>query len=300
MQAWTMTHYSFAGARTAIPEELSLFDKVRAVFVGVNVPRPVNVLTPASLGLPYDTIHLPGTNTGDSLELWYVGPPTATTGIVIMFPGYATGKDALLTQAVEFYRLGWTPLLVDFHGAGGSTGSNTTLGAHEAHDVRAVLEFAHSRQPEARIVLYGVSMGASAILRAYSGEQVRSDALILESPFDSLLSTVRNRFDAIGFPPFPSAELMVFWGSVQHGFNGFDHNPLDYAASVRCPTLLMYGDLDPRVTAQQSLAIYERLPAETGKQQVVFTGAGHEPLIANDRDKWVDNVGRFLKDPVLP
>jgi alpha-beta hydrolase superfamily lysophospholipase len=300
MQVWTMTHYSPGGIRTVKPEELSLIDKTRVVLLGAIVPRPVNSLTPAALGLPYETRVITLTAGDDLLEAWYVGPPNGTHGIVLMFPGYATSKDVLLAQAGEFYRLGWTPLLVDFRGAGGSTGSDTTLGAREDRDVVAALDYVHQEWPGAKVVLYGVSMGAAAILRAYAQEGARPDALILESPFDSLLNTVRNRFDAMSLPAFPSAELMVFWGGVQHGFDGFAHNPADYASSVRCPTLLMYGESDPRVTAGQSLAIYDHLNPEGGKVRVAFAGARHESLIASDRDKWVQSVDRFLREILSP
>lgn len=300
MQTWTMTHYSTSGTRTVPPEKLTLWDKVGAVFTGVTVPRPANSRTPSDLGLPFDTIIIPVAGSPhETLEAWYIRQDSAstkesTTSIVLMFPGYATAKDALLEQASLFYEMGWSPFLVDFRGAGGSTDNDTTLGIREARDVAIALDYARQTYRGAKFVLYSVSMGASAILTACAHDAVRADALILESPFDSLLNTVRNRFSAAGLPAFPSAELMIFWGSVQHGFNGFAHNPADYAAGVQCPTLLMYGESDPRVTPEQSMALYERLNPEGGKQRVAFPGAGHESLVANDKALWVESVDRFL------
>lgn len=296
MQTWAMTHYSLSGVPTARPEDLSLLDKAKAVLLGAQVPRPANVRTPADVGLPYSTIMLPVSGTAQTLEGWLVGPDAATQGIVIMFAGYATSKDVLLDQAAALYSMGWSPMLVDFTGAGGSSGSDTTLGVREALDVSSSFEYARGRWPDARIVLYGVSMGAAAVLRAYAYHEVRPDALILESPFDSLLNTVRNRFDAIGLPAFPSAELMVFWGSVQHSYNGFDHSPIDYATYVRCPTLFMYGEADPRVTPAQSITIYNSLPPLNGNRLVAFPGAEHESLFAGNPDLWADEVSSFLSE----
>lgn len=295
MQTWSMTHYAAAGERTPKPEELSLLDKVGTVLFGVRVPRPVNVSTPADVGLDYETRSILIEDGGESLEGWYVSGGSGSGGVVLMFPGYATAKDVLLQQAAAVHTLGWSVLLVDFRGAGGSPGGDTTLGVREARDVAAAVDYARGEWPEARVVVYGVSMGASAALRAYAREKARPDALILESPFDSLLNTVRNRFSAIGLPAFPSAELMVFWGSVQHGFNGFAHNPADDASSVQCPTLLMFGEHDPRVTAAQSLLIFSRLNPTGGKQRVAFPSAEHESLIANDKALWVESVDRFLR-----
>lgn len=42
------------------------------------------------------------------------------------------------------------------------------------------------------------------------------------------------------------------WGGWQQGFNGFRHNPVDYARRVRVPTLLMQGDRDDRVSVAEA------------------------------------------------
>lgn len=297
MQTWMMTHYSASGSRTAKPEQLTIPDKVATIMFGTNVPRPANTSTPDGLGLAYETQSIPVSGTKDeSLEAWYIGSTTDTAGLILMFPGYATAREVLLEQAAAFHALGWAVLLVDFRGAGGSTGNDTTLGVREAQDISIALNYARQQWPNAKVVVYGVSMGAAAALRAIAQESADPDALILESPFDSLLNTVRNRFDAIGLPSFPSAELMVFWGSVQHGFNGFAHNPADYASSVRCPTLFLYGESDPRVTAEQSMSIFNHLTPEDGNGLVAFPGAEHESLLASDRALWVEHVARFLRD----
>jgi pimeloyl-ACP methyl ester carboxylesterase len=103
---------------------------------------------------------------------------------------------------------------------------------------------------------------------------------------------VRNRFRVMGLPAFPSAELMVFWGSVQHGFNGFAHNPADYAGAVQCPALVLHGEQDTRATTAEARAVYDRLPGP--KQFVDFPGAGHDVPVAGAPQAWQAPVARFL------
>jgi len=182
---------------------------------------------------------------------------------------------------------------VDFRGSGGSSGDDTTLGVREAADVALSVAYARRIWPEQPLVLYGISMGSAAVLRAIAAAGVRPDAVILESPFDRLLATTRNRFRAMGLPAFPSAELLLFWGGVQQGFDGFAHNPVDYAAGVDCPALLLHGERDPRVTVEQAGMVFERLPGP--KERVLFPGAGHEMLIAAAPELWYQSVARFLE-----
>jgi len=148
------------------------------------------------------------------------------------------------------------------------------------------------QRPGLPIILYGQSLGAAAILRAVAHEGVQPAAIILEAPFDSLVDTVGNRFAAMGLPAFPAAQTLVFWGSVQHGMNGFGDNPADDAAAVRAPALLMHGDRDPRVTVPQTDRIYAALPGP--KTLVRFPTAGHESLRPVDPSLWDEVVSKLL------
>ena len=291
MQAWSMTHYVSSGQRTAPPEQLSLSAKTWTILTGTTVPRPQNDHTPADLNLLYET-HKISISEGEFLEAWYIPQPDAL-GIVLLFPGYAESKESLLPAAVTLHEAGYDTLLVDFRGVGGSTGSDTTLGVREAKDVRHAVAYAKRTWLDRPIVLYGVSMGAAAVFRAIASEGVQPTALILESPFDSLSGTVGNRFHAMGLPSFPGAHLLVFWGSVQQGFNGFTHNPAEYARSVQCPVLLLHGELDPRVTVEQNALIFEQLDGE--KHLASFPSAGHESLVGDTPELWKEKVTQFLQ-----
>ena len=289
-QAWAMTHYAPAGQPPPAIEALSWGERARAVALGITLPKPQNRHTPRDLGLAYEVRQV-AVPDGAVLETWVLPHPRAR-GVVLMFPSYATSKESLLASAAALHDLGYTTVLVDFRGVGGSTGNTTTLGVREAADVAAVVAEARRGWPGQPLVLYGISMGAVAVLRAIAREGVQPAAVILESPFDQLLGTVENRFQAFGLPAFPAAELLVFWGSVQQGNNGFAHNPVEYARSVQCPALFLHGERDPRVTTAQATAVFERLAGE--KEYVRFPDAGHEMLIATAPQAWQDRVARFL------
>jgi len=180
----------------------------------------------------------------------------------------------------------------DFRGCGGSKGDSTTIGYAEADDVAAAIAFARRTFPNRSLVLYGQSMGAAAVLRAVAVKGVAADAIIVESPFDRLLTTVEHRFDAMGLPSFPLARLLVFWGGVQHGYWGFGHNPAEYAKAVRLPVLVMHGTTDARVATRDATAIYDNLAGP--KQLELFDGAAHLAFVEFDRDRWASVVSRFL------
>jgi alpha-beta hydrolase superfamily lysophospholipase len=291
-----MTHFATAGTKTAAPQSLSLLAKVGTLLTGVTVPRPTAAgKSPADLGLAFETHRLGGN--GVELEAWHV-PHRQARGLVLLFHGYAACKAALLPQARAFHDIGFAVFLVDFRGGGGSSGSVTTIGVAEAEDV--ALAYAHARRlcPRRPLILYGQSMGAAAVLRAIAVHDVRPTAVVLESTFDRLLTTVCNRFTAMGLPTFPGARLLVFWGGVQHGFNGFAHNPVDYARAVRCPALLLYGTDDPWVSAAEQESIRDNLGGAVRLE--VFPGAGHEELLSRQPERWRRVVAAFLDEHASP
>jgi uncharacterized protein len=294
MQARSMTHFVSAGQRTAKPEKLSLTDKIRVILTGVEIPRPDNQTTPQEIQLVYQTYRIAiREESEEHLEAWYI-PAQKSRGLVLLFPPYGNSKAALLAPTKVFHDLGYDALLVDFRGVGGSGGNDTTLGVREAKDVAIAFTYSQKQWAKKPMILYGASMGAVAVMRAVAIEKIEPVALILESPFDRLLNTVRHRFEATGIPSFPSAELIVFWGGVQQGIDGFNHNPVDYARSIHCPVLLLHGELDRRVTVADATRIFESLPGR--KQWRVFSSAnGHGSLAVDDVELWQSSVSRFLE-----
>jgi alpha-beta hydrolase superfamily lysophospholipase len=141
-------------------------------------------------------------------------------------------------------------------------------------------------------VLYGQSMGGASLLRAIAELGVEPAGIVVESTFDRLLSTVRCRFHRMGLPATPFAELLVFWGSVRLGVNGFAHDPVEFARSVRCPALVLQGDRDPNVTTEQARAIHASLGA--WKRYSEYTKTGHQDVRTADRARWTEDVSALL------
>jgi dipeptidyl aminopeptidase/acylaminoacyl peptidase len=287
-QAWRMTHYTARGTRTNSPEHLSPLQKAGLVFTGVNLPRPVNEKTP---DLPYETVILK-TRDHVKLEAWQI-PRSNSLGTVILFHGYGSCKAYLLPEATAFHQLGYDVLLVDFRGSGGSDGNLTTLGYQESTDVLCAYQYVQTQRPNRPILLYGQSMGAAAILRAIAQEKVDPQAVVIEAVFNNLLDTVKNRFDSMGWPSFPFAHLLAFWGSVQAGAYSFSLSPTIYAAHVRCPALFLHGGKDPRARPEQARKVFAALPVSF-KKFVLFSDAFHESCYGKEPVLWERELEDFL------
>lgn len=273
--AYTSTHFSSPGT------------------FSVGFPRPTNSQVPTDIGLEYVTHRIPIAST-EWLETWFIpAQRSLSKGTVVLFPGNGGSKgNQLLAPAKVFNQLNYDTLLVDFRGVGGSSGNTTTIGFREGKDVALVVNQAQQLNLKPPIVLYGVSMGTAAILKAIAQEKIEPDAIILELPFTRLLNAVKSRWRASNFPSFPTAELLVFWGSIQHGFNGFAHNPVTYAKQVNCPTLILQGKQDQWINMTEINKLLQNF--QGAKQLVVFPTAGHELLVTVDQEHWKQSIEQFL------
>lgn len=284
--AYRFTHFGSSDIPfTPNPEHLKFREKLSALVFGVSLPRPENTYKPR---IPFRTFRIKN----NSLECWEI-PAKKTKGTVLLFHGYANKKSGMIDRAYAFHDMGYRVILTDFEGCGGSLGSTTTIGFSEAEDVKSCYDFARNIYPDQPVILLGSSMGAAAIMKCMKDYPIKPSAVILECPFGSMYKTVCNRFDAVGVPSFPMAALLVFYGGLLNGFWAFDHNPIDYAAHINCPVLLLNGGKDERVSKGEIDAIYKNLKGE--KKKIIYPDAGHESYLNGYETEWKSDVKLFLK-----
>jgi alpha-beta hydrolase superfamily lysophospholipase len=283
--AYKFTHFTTTAVlKTKDAKHLSIGGKLKALFFGIDNPRPANTNLPVQ---SFETIVL---QSNKKLECWLI-KADAAKGTVILFHGYSASKSQMLDKSDEFLRLGYNTLLVDFMGSGGSEGDQTTIGFKEAEEVRTCFDHVLN-SGEKTIYLFGTSMGAAAVLKAISDYRLKPAGIIIECPFGSMYKTTCARFRSMGAPTFPMAGLLVLWGGVQNGFPAFSHNPIDYSKKVTCPTLLLYGARDEKVSKEEIYDIYANL--NTYKKLSVYPLAAHENYLRRYKNQWIQDVGSFL------
>lgn len=283
--AYKFTHFGASNlARTKDPKELTLVRRLKSLAFGINNPRPANGQFPVK---PYQTIRLKSNKT---IECWLMKTANAK-GTVVLFHGFAGEKSSLLTKSLIFEQLGYNTLLVDFMGSGGSEGNQTTIGFFESAEVKSCFDYL-KQHGENKIYLWGTSMGAVAIMKAINDYHIQPAGIMIECPFGSMYETVCARFRLMHAPTFPMAGLLVFWGGLQNNFWAFGHNPTAYARQIACPTLLMYGELDDKVSRAE---IDEILTNIKGKKQLkIYPLAGHENYLNKYEQEWKADVAGFL------
>lgn len=280
--AYRFTHFADKEIYCSIDSNnLSLLEKLNVLIFGIKNPHPVNTTTPT---WNYETICIDSNNMIECWKIDLIEPK----GEVAIFHGYAGKKSSMLDRANEFLKLGYSVLLVDFMGSGGSEGKRTSIGFFEASQVKLSYDcLSHENK-----YLYGTSMGSVAISKAINDYGIKPKGIMLECPYGTMYKAVRNRFWNMGLPAFPFAYLLVFWGGILNCFWAFSHNAIDYAGFVECPTLLLHGESDTKVTKKEISDIYKKLRGK--KTLKTYGNTGHDNIYSNNRDQWTLDIIDFM------
>jgi pimeloyl-ACP methyl ester carboxylesterase len=84
----------------------------------------------------------------------------------------------------------------------------------------------------------------------------------------------------------------VFWGGVQNGMNGFQHDATMYARAVQCPVLLLCGEKDARVTRSEFLRVAAQIQGKV--KTVVLPGVGHQSYCRATPELYRRTVSEWL------
>lgn len=229
---------------------------------------------PASVGLRDTDAVTIATADGETLQAWFVRGGPAT---VIVFNGNAGNRAYRADLALALGEHGFSVLLFDYRGYGGSTGRPSEQGL--AADARAVAAYVASRDDvdPRRIVYFGESLGAGVAVGL--AVEAPPAALVLRSPFTSL-----GDVGQIHYPFLPVTLLLR------------DKYPsLDRIGRLACPVAVIAGDRDGIIPIAQSRAIYDA--ARGPKTWTVITGADHNDASLAHGPQVIDAVEQIVSPP---
>ncbi|GAB6009458.1 alpha/beta hydrolase family protein [Dysgonomonas reticulitermitis] len=291
VQSYSLTHFD-ENAKPMDPEyEPTFKETIGIALFGLDMPKPKARQYP---NRHYETLYI-SAGENRKLEAWSIHTDSIKYGTVLCFHGYMDEKSSMLDRAYAFLDMGYDVLLIDFMGAGGSYGNQTTIGFLEAENVKAVHDYTVSALKEDKIIMAGFSMGAAAIMKAQADYDLLTQGLILEAPYSSFKNAVGNRIGKLSIPKWPAADLFTFWTGVINGFNAFKANPQDYAKKINVPTLLMCGGKDQNIPTEETFHIFDQL-AGSKKKLEIFPESTHQSYLIKYPKEWYAVTYKFLNE----
>jgi pimeloyl-ACP methyl ester carboxylesterase len=263
-------------------------------------PDPNDGKTPKSYGFNFKWIEFPSSD-GVALKGWYVPATGAVRGTIVYCHGLNRTRTEMLPMAAFGHELGYDGLLFDLRHEGASGGELTTLGYKERLDVIGAVRYALYQQHAARpVILWGISMGASAALMA-AAELPDVAAVISDSSFLSLRATVEHHWKLFfHLPSFPFANEIVYWIAWRGGFRPSDFNLLDAVARIgNRPILFVAVQDDRRMPPSIAQALYAHA-ANPHKALIVLPGHRHGEGFNQATEQYEIAVKQFLSGLAMP
>ena len=233
----------------------------------------------------------------DNLKLNYyvIKSRTNSNKWVIMCHGYNGNALKQCQNAINFYNMGFNLLVPDARGHGKSQGEYIGMGWHDRLDIIKYINRIIREDSDAKIILYGGSMGASTVLMT-SGENIPKNvkAVVADCGYSSAwdeLSYQLKKF--LYLPSFPFLNFMSFITKIKAGYSLEDADAIKQVKKCKIPLLIIHGAEDKFVPTKMADIIYNSASCE--KEKLIVPCAAHvQSSIVNPALYW-KTVGDFLE-----
>ena len=213
----------------------------------------------------------------------------------IMFHGYRGSAERDLCGGVQrAFSLGHSALIVDQRAAGHSGGNVISFGANESKDcLRWIDKVNEVFGTETKIILTGISMGASTVLMAAGNELPENVVAVLaDCGYTSAEEIIKIVIRQMHLPPNLAYPFVVLGARLFGGFDLRQANATAALANCKVPVIFAHGDADDFVPCSMSKANYD---AFTGtKALVIIPGAGHGLCYLADPEGYLAQLKAFF------
>ena len=215
--------------------------------------------------------------------------------IELMFHGYRGSAERDLSGGIErCFRVGRSALIVDQRTAGESDGHTITMGICERRDCLSWIDFTIEHfGPDVKIILTGISMGASTVLMA-GGEQLPPNVLgiLADCGYTSAKAIMYEVIRKMGLPPKPCYPFVKLGAKIFGHFDLEETSPLEAVRRCKLPVIFFHGEDDAFVPCYMSVENFEACGGR--KRLVTIPGAGHGLAYAVEPDRYVQELYDFF------
>ena len=217
----------------------------------------------------------------------------------IMFHGYRGSAERDLCGGVQrAFSLGHSALIVDQRAAGHSGGNVISFGANESKDcLRWVTKVNEVFGTDTKIILTGISMGASTVLMAAGNELPENVVAVLaDCGFTSAEEIIKVVIRQMHLPPNLAYPFVMLGARLFGRFDLRQANATAALANCKVPVIFAHGDADDFVPCHMSKANYDAYAGT--KALVIIPGAGHGLCYLADPEGYLAQLKEFFDSVV--
>ncbi len=197
--------------------------------------------------------------------------------------------------AAKFYEMGYHILAPAARAHELSEGRYASMGWLERKDIVDWVGTLVEQDPEAEIVLFGVSMGGATVMMT-AGEELPANVkcVIEDCGYSSVWDEFAGQLDELfGLPTFPVLDVASLVTQFRAGFGFKEASSVEQLKKTSLPVLFIHGEEDTFVPYSMLDLVYEAC-ASPEKERLSVPGAGHGEASWEDPELYWSTVERFL------
>jgi dipeptidyl aminopeptidase/acylaminoacyl peptidase len=240
-------------------------------------PYPLVDVTPFLMP-KYETVQFPSRDTGVTIAAWWIQGASADSPAVIFVHGRGKCRQdpEVLLPAGMLHRHGYSALVIDLrnHGDSTVTDGRQSFGVKESQDILGAWDWLRQEKklPEARIGIYGASLGAGSSIIA-TGKEPRVAALWEDSTWASFHFSIEDEAPRQGIPA-PLVPLAVWATETLHPVS--DSPISEVAKIVGRPFAMVQGTADQTADPRSAGRIHDAFEAAGGSVEPwILDGVQH-------------------------
>ena len=233
---------------------------------------------------------------GLALHALYLPRPEPSHKYAVICHGYGSIPQDMGGFASRFYDMGYNILTPAARCHELSQGRYASMGWLERKDIVDWADALVEQDPDAEIVLFGVSMGGATVMMT-AGEAGLSPNVrcIIEdcgytSVWDEFAGELQTMF---GLPTFPVLDAASLVSQVRAGFGFKEASSVEQLKKTAVPMLFIHGEEDTFVPYWMLDVVYEAC-ASPEKERLSIPGAGHGEAMRTDPELYWATVEGFL------
>ena len=213
----------------------------------------------------------------------------------IMFHGYrGSAYRDLSNGIIRAFAVGHNVLLVDQRASSLSEGNTITFGINERHDCISWVNYVIDNiNPDMKIILTGVSMGAATVMMASSMNLPNNVIGVLAdcgytSPKDIIMKCIKD----MKLPPKLFYPYVKIGAKLFGHFNVDEASPIESIRKTKLPVIFYHGVTDDFVPCYMSKKLY--LECNSDKKLVLIENCGHGLAYLVEKEKYIKELKEFF------
>lgn len=266
-------------AETAVDDEFYPIAHEGAEWFNSMKPTKVSIVSPQS-----GYTHAEFIPAKEETDIW-----------VIVVHGYTGSPESMGPYGKKFHEMGYNCLFPHLCGHGKSEKDYVAMGWHDRLDLMGWIAYIINENPNAKIVLFGLSMGAATVMMT-TGENLPDNVVcaIEDCGYTSVWDECRVQLkETFNLPVFPFLSAAKSATQARAGYDIKEASCKNQVAKSKTPTLFIHGDKDDFVPFWMQDMVYRAAACE--KERLVISGAAHAQAACVDPELYFGTVSEFIK-----